>query len=151
MTPEERFKRARLYDSPGGGELLTKQSEKDAADINLIVKTYGRTGAFANVNPIEPRYQDNTGVVDLVDAYQLVREAQDQFDSLPAEVRALADNNPIRFAEMLTDEGAVAALKAVGLPIKEKPAPTVESLLEGIHETLRAPEKAGGAPPAKSN
>jgi len=119
MTNEERFAYNRQWDHPGGGEMLTKQSEKDAADINLIVKNYGRTGVFANINPIEPRYQDNQHVTDLFEARELVRQVEADFAKLPAEIRLLAENDPFRFNEMLTDEGAVAALKAAGLPVKE--------------------------------
>lgn len=99
--------------------MLTKQSEKEAADINKIVAAYGKSGVWTNVNPLEPRYQDNTYVTDLLAAHNLIQEANEQFYSLPAEVRSLAENNPIKFAEMLTDEGAVAMLEQLGAPIKK--------------------------------
>ena len=34
-----------------GGPSLTKQADKDAADINIIVRTYGTSNQFGNVNP----------------------------------------------------------------------------------------------------
>lgn len=131
-----------LHGTEGGGEMLTKQADKDAADINIIVRTYGTSNQFANVNPIEPRYQDNTAVVDLIEARNLVQQAEQDFLTLPAEVRALANNDPVQFLEMLTDEGAVEALKARGLPIKETPPKSsVESLLERVVENTTPKEQ----------
>lgn len=130
-----------LHGTEGGGEMLTKQADKDSADINIIVRTYGTSGQFANVNPIEPRYQDNTAVVDLIEATNRVNEAREQFMSLPAHVRALANNDPIQFLEMLTDEGAFEALKAAGLPVKEvEPKGSVETLLEKVVENTTPPK-----------
>lgn len=127
----------------GGGPMLTKQADKDAADINIIVRTYGQTGQFANTIPYEPRYQDNTAVVDLIEARNMWNEAMDQFMTLPADVRALADNDPVKFLEMMTDENAVEALKAKGLPVKEAPPKSsVESLLEKVVENT-TPKETG--------
>lgn len=115
-----------------GGEMLTKQADKDSADINLIVKTYGTSGQFAHVNPLEPKYQDNTAVLDLIEAKNLVNQAEQDFMKLPADVRFLANNDPIQFLNMMTDEGAVAALKAKGLPVKDVEIDRVADLLEKV-------------------
>ena len=122
-----------LHGTEGGGEQLTKQADKDAADINIIVRTYGTTGQFANVNPITPRYQDNSEVIDLIEARNLVNKAEREFMTLPAEVRALANNDPAQFLAMMTDEDAVQALVKRGLPIKEAEAKSLtDSLLEKV-------------------
>jgi len=146
MTAEERYLHNRQFDTPGGGEALTKQADKDSADINIIVKTYGTSNEFANVNPMTPRYQDNTEVMDLIQAKNLWNEAVSEFEKLPAEVRALANNDPIVFLDMLTDEDAVAALKKRGLPIKEVEPPDARTLLEGIHGALTAPKETEPKP-----
>lgn len=131
---------SKKHRTEGGGELLTKQADKDACDINLIVKNYGTSGQFANVNPLVPRYQDNTAVVDLITARNTWNDAMESFMTLPADVRALANNDPVQFLEMLTDEGAVAALKERGLPFQEEQKSNIESLLEKVVEnTTKTP------------
>jgi len=131
MTTEERYIHNRKTDHPGGGEMLTKQADKDSADINIIVRTYGTSNQFGNVNPNSPLYQDNTQVVDLIEATNLVNAAREEFMNLPAEVRALANNDPIQFLEMVHQEDTRKALIERGLPIEEK-RPGVEELLSTL-------------------
>lgn len=132
MTPREW---SDLHATEGGGEQLTKQADKEACDINIIVKSYGTSNQFANVNPIPPRYQDNTAVVDLITARNEWNAAVEQFESLPANVRALADNDPIKFIQMLGDKENVEAFKKMGLPFEEeKPTPATEVLLQKLVE-----------------
>lgn len=106
-----------------GTDTKTIQSEKDNCDVNLIVSTYGKTGQFAHINPRTPTYGDFTGPTDLFEARKLFQEAEAAFMELPAEVRKMANNDPVTFLEMMADEGAVKALKAAGLPVVE-PAKT---------------------------
>lgn len=134
---------SQLHGTPGGGRQMTKQADKEASDINIIVRNYAQTGQFARVNPITPRYQDNTAVTDLIEAKNLWDRAEEEFMTLPPDVRALADNNPVRFLQMMTDESTVEALKAKGLPVKEAPPKSsVESLLEKVVENT-TPKKTG--------
>ncbi|WNK13335.1 MAG: internal scaffolding protein [Microvirus sp.] len=98
----------------------TKQGQTDDGNINVIMANYGRTGVFANINPREPTYGDYSDSMDLQAAIQLVKDAEASFMELPAAVRELAENNPVRMLEMLADEGATAALVAAGLPVNEK-------------------------------
>lgn len=131
MTLEEKYAYNRTTDHPGGGEMLTKQADKDAADINIIVRTYGTSNQFANVNPNSPMYQDNTTVPDLIEATNLVNAAREEFMNFPAEVRALANNDPIQFLQMLHQEDTRKALIERGLPIEPKLA-TINDLLEKV-------------------
>lgn len=113
-----------------GTETSVKQSPKDDTDINTIVATYGRSGVWSNVNPVEARYGDFSQVVELREAIEITEHAEEEFYKLPAAVRAMADNSPVQFLEMLTDEGAVRALVAAGMPVNEPkksdtPAPSL--------------------------
>lgn len=102
------------------GELMTKQAFKEQCDINFIVKQHASTGVWSHLNPVAPTYGDNTGAEDLQGSIQAVRDAQAEFDALPATVRALAGNNPVQLLEMLGDEDAFAELVAVGLPVEDR-------------------------------
>jgi len=103
------------------GPSRTKQANRHETNINLMVGRYKKTGVFSNLNPRTPKYGDFSEAVTLEEAFQLTRAAEKSFMELPAAVRALAQNNPVTFLEMLADEGAVEALKAAGLPIKDTP------------------------------
>jgi len=117
MRPE----RKRVTADVGTGT-RTKQANRNETDINLMVARYKKTGQFQNLNPREPKYGDFSEAVSLEEAFHQVQEANRSFMQLPAAVRALAQNNPVTLLEMLADEGATAALVAVGLPIVTPPS-----------------------------
>ena len=98
-----------------GGEPRTKQAFKDECDINRIVKRHGEHGLWDHLTPQKPLYGDFSTAVDLQDAIELVQAAEDSFMALPAEVRALADNDPIKFAQMCASRDDFDALVQAGL------------------------------------
>lgn len=108
--------------APVGTRSRTKQANRAETDINLMVARYKKTGVFSHINPRIPKYGDFSEAVQLEDAFNRVQQANREFMSLPAQVRALAQNDPVIFLEMLADEGGVAALKAAGLPLKDTPS-----------------------------
>lgn len=97
----------------------TKQEGRLDADVNTIVNTFARTGQWANVNPRTPTYGDVSQMLQLEEAVALVQNAQREFMTLPAKVRALANNDPVQFLGLMADPEAVKLLKAAGLPTKE--------------------------------
>lgn len=105
-----------------GTRSRTKQANKSETDINLMVARYKKTGMFTNLNPREPKYGDFSEAVSLEEAFHRVATANQEFMKLPAQVRALANNDPVTLLEMLADEGATAALIEAGLPVKTPPA-----------------------------
>lgn len=76
----------------------TQQSFKDECDINVIVDRFGITGEMPQVLQL-PQYGDFTGIFDFQSAMNAIRQAQETFDSMTAEVRARFDNNPQKFLE----------------------------------------------------
>lgn len=104
----------------------TKQEGRQDANVNYIVATYGRTGQWANVNPRTAKYGDFSEALELEKALDLVNRAEREFMTLPARVRALANNRPEQLLAMLADPETVKILEAAGLEVKkpepEKPA-----------------------------
>jgi len=111
------YKEPRKVPTDVGTRSRTKQADARTTDVNIMVANYRRTGQIA-VNPREPRYGDFSEAVTLESAFQRVKDAEAEFQKLPAKVRALAGNNPVTFLLMLADEGATAALVKAGLPVK---------------------------------
>lgn len=95
----------------------TKQEGRRDADVNIIVNTYARTGAWANVNPRVAKYGDFSEAVSLEEAFEMTRNAQAEFMKLPAAVRALANNNPVELLQMLATEEGVNTLEKAGMEI----------------------------------
>lgn len=134
------YKEPRKVTAEVGTTSRTKQADARTTDINVMVANYKRTGQIS-INPREPRYGDFSEVQTMTEAFNRVKAAEAEFAKLPAKVRDLAQNNPLVFLEMLTDEGAVEALKKAGLPVKE--AKSVPNGTEGDTST----EAGGNAVP----
>lgn len=102
-----------LYTEPDAPS-RTVQSAKDDADINVIVKRFGLTGAMPQ-NLRLPQYGDYTGINDFHSAMNVVRQAQETFMELPADVRARFGNDPQAFLEFASDPENFKELVKMGL------------------------------------
>ena len=104
-------------------ETLTKQSMRDETDINRIVQQYSRTGLLSHLMSLEPTYADVSGN-DFMESMLLVRQAQEAFDELPAELRARFSNDPAMFLDFVGDPRNDEEAVRLGLkkfPEKESP------------------------------
>ncbi len=79
---------------------LTQQHFKDETDINNILRQFNITGLLPEA-PLSPRYGDFTGIVDYHSALNAVIAAQDDFDGLPAHLRARFENDPAQLIDFL--------------------------------------------------
>lgn len=121
-----------------GGISRTKQSFRDSTDVNLIVKNHTEGGWLSNLNPRQPMYGDFSGPTDLLDAYETVKAAEDDFATLPAAVRTACDESPVKLLQMLAVKEDAQLLVDAGLPV------------EGLEPTPE-PEPAEPAPAAPSS
>jgi phage internal scaffolding protein len=82
---------------------LAQQQFRDEADINTILERFGRTGEV--IVPVRaPEFGDYSEVTDYHTAMNMIIQAQDAFDALPARIRKEFDNDPGRFVEFVSDE-----------------------------------------------
>lgn len=105
---------------PGGGRMMTKQAERDACDINVIMRRWKVTGV-APVTGASPRYGDFSDGVDYHDALNRCKQADADFADLPADVRSHVNNDPGEFLDMVSDPERVSELEALGLVPKRNP------------------------------
>lgn len=84
---------------------LAEQSEKDDADINVLLKRFGVTGQLpaANSIPIVTN-GDFVAAMDCQGAMDMIRRATESFMDLPAEVRQEFNHDPARFVNFCSDE-----------------------------------------------
>jgi phage internal scaffolding protein len=79
---------------------LAQQHFKDECDINNILRQFNITGLLPEA-PLSPRYGDFTGIGDYHSALNQVIAAEDEFMSLPAQIRARFENDPTQLIEFL--------------------------------------------------
>lgn len=85
------------------GDSMTVQSEKDASDVNTIVRRFQRTGELPpNPRGLEPRYEDVTGLqTDLTSAYNKALADIESYHQMRAES---AEENEINANEQNESE-----------------------------------------------
>lgn len=118
---------------------LTKQSEKEACDINNIMARYQQTGVLPDMIRQDPQYGDFSDIGSFMEAQNIVAHANAQFAALDAHVRARFNNNPaemLKFVEQAANDPEKGSeLVKLGLAIPRE-MPSVEEA------TPKKPEKA---------
>lgn len=121
-------------------ESLTLQSQAQDADINVIVRRFGVTGELPNGLRV-PVYGNFEGVSDYREALDLVREADQAFMSLPADVRRRFGNDAGSFVDFASNPDNLEELRKMGL------APKAEVVnVQGKSEVVegKQPDAASG-------
>jgi len=102
-----------------GTEGGAKQSFKEECDINTIVKRFGLGYELPTDGIRMPTYGDFTGINNFHDAMNVVAQNAEQFELLPAELRARFDNQPGKFVDFCLDENNRPEIRKLGLLSKE--------------------------------
>lgn len=103
------------------------QSAEEESNINTIVRRFGLTGELPADVAI-PRSGDFTGAPDFHTAMNLVRQAQEEFLRVPAEIRARFNNDPGAFISFVEDDGNREEAARLGLlKMVDAPVPSVPS------------------------
>lgn len=131
-----------------GSESLTHQSFKEDADINNVLAKYERTGISDQVKRETAKYMDVSSAPDLQDAFEIVRQAEEAFLSMDAELRKRFGNDPVRFVEWVQDPANASEIAEAGL-LAEEEAERVVSLSQASLDALRGNMAApADTPPA---
>jgi len=101
-----------------GTEGGAKQSFKDECDINTIVRRFG-IGYEMPEDVRIPQYGDFTDVQDFHTMANTIARTNENFELLPANIRARFDNDPGKFVDFCLDEKNRGELKDMGLLSKE--------------------------------
>jgi len=112
---------------------LAQQHFKDECDINNILRQFNITGQLPGT-PLSPRYGDFSGISDYHTAMNRVIAAQDEFDALPAQIRARFDNDPANLIEFLENSDNRPEAEELGLVEK--------AAAEAVEAAKTTPEKA---------
>jgi len=93
---------------------LAQQHMKDEVDINNIVKRYTQTGELPTRN-LPPIQTDFGQVGSFQQALDLVIQAREAFQAMPAEVRTRFGNDPGRFVDFCSNEQNRDEMRKMGL------------------------------------
>lgn len=133
------------YDPPpkvridcSGDPVLTRQSEKESADINVIMRRYIKTGLLPPGFNAESVFADVSEVGTYRDVVERVEHANREFMKLPSAIRKRFGHSPGEFLEFVSDPANRPELEQLGLVRKVEPAPAGGT----------AAPAAGGAAPA---
>ena len=112
---------------------LAQQHHKDECDINNILRQFNITGLLPE-SPLSPRYGDFTGIGDYHTAMNRVIAAQEEFEALPAQIRARFNNDPAQLIEFLENSDNRPEAEELGLVEK--------ATAEVVEVAKTTPEKA---------
>lgn len=103
------------------------QSEKDDADINVIVKRFGLTGKLPTAINL-PSYGDFDTISDFRTALDIVSAAESEFLKVPADIRARFDHDPGQFLAFVENPENLDELRKLGLakPLGVEPPPPAD-------------------------
>jgi phage internal scaffolding protein len=116
---------------------IVDQSFKKMCDINNIMAQYAKTGMLPHFKQCNPRYIDTTELPNLMEAYDIVKHAQDQFYELPSAVRKAMDHNPANLEQFLSDPENTSFLLKHGVLEDTTPKPRENTLTEGDIKNLK--------------
>lgn len=103
-------------------ESLTVQSQKDEADINVLVRRFGVTGMMPVVE-VPEALLGHFEEFDMMTAQNLMIDARESFMSLDASVRARFGNDPMAFVQFCGDSVNLPELRKLGLAKPEVVVP----------------------------
>lgn len=112
---------------------LAQQHFKEECDINTILEKFNITGLLPQ-QTLSPRYGDFSGIGDYHTALNRVIAAQDEFEALPAQIRARFDNDPEKLIEFLENSDNRPEAESLGLVEK--------AAAEAVEAATTTPEKA---------
>ncbi len=112
---------------------LAQQHFKEECDINTILQKFSITGVLPET-PLSPRYGDFSGIGDYHTALNRVIAAQEEFEALPAQIRARFNNDPAQLIEFLDNDANRPEAEELGLVVK--------AAAEVVEAAIVTPEKA---------
>lgn len=145
-------------------ESRVQEQFADACQTDTIIRKYNMMGVNPFIASGSSQYLDTTQIPDFVCAQNAQVKVKEFFDGLPADIRLEFNNDPMQFAEVVSDPKNADYLREIGvlapLPPKaegeKQPASSGDNSEKAPHASVgsdlfaqKEPEKA--VSPEKSN
>ncbi len=134
-----------------GKKSRTKQSFKDACDINLIIANHTRTGQISHLNHNTANYGYATSQ-DFASAMRTVTDAQNSFNNLSEEIQDRFNNSPGQFLDFIQDPDNKAEAIELGLRPKDpiaEPGVDRDLAADDLLEPRKPPDPGKSQDPGK--
>lgn len=105
----------RCKDGDGNPITLTQQDLVGLTNINHIMARHKQTGLIDHINTAIPTYGDYTQINEFQESLEVVRNAQEQFMQVPADIRREFDNDAGKFFEFVTNPENIDQMVDMGL------------------------------------
>lgn len=125
-------------------EQRAHQSFKDECDINNIMRKYRVTGLVTHVARSAGRFADVSEIGSYQDAIDRVRDANEFFSGLPAELRQRFGNDAASFLDFILDPANEAEVRDMGLKETVEPVRASETLVERVEDLEELHESPQG-------
>lgn len=122
----------------------TQQHFKDKCDINCIVAKYRDTNLVDHVNKYQGQYEKIVPEGTLHEHLNIVTNAQQMFESLPAFVRNRFANDPQQFLNFAGDPKNEAEMRKMGLLPKAKIVKETSTVPNPTEETNTSQTETSG-------
>lgn len=108
------------------GDSMTQQQFAEECEIKNIMKKYDSSGFFDHINRNPAQYGDFTQVTDLAGAIDKINEAQENFMTIPSDIRKRFDNSAQKFYLFAQNPDNFDELIDMGLATQRVSTPVVE-------------------------
>ena len=102
---------------------LTEQHHKDRVNIHTIMRKYEKTGILEHVSQYKGEYMNLAGRPEFHEAMNIIAEAQQMFETVPAEIRKKFGNDPAEYVEFMQNPENRDKIEALGLDASHLPKP----------------------------
>jgi len=93
----------------------TKQSFREACDVNAIIRRYDKTGVLTHINTVKAQFGDFSNLGDFRENLEKMQKAEESFMELPAKMRKKFRNDPLELIQFLSDKKNDAEAIEMGL------------------------------------
>lgn len=127
------FERRRVK-APIKGKSLTKQSFAESCDINHILAKYEKTGVLEYARDNQGSYADVSQMGDFREACEVVLQARELFDAMPAKLRKRFNNDPGDFLDFMDDPSNKDEIVALGLAELRQASNSVSATMQDVSQ-----------------
>ena len=123
-------------------ESKVQEQFADACQTDTIIRKYNMMGVNPFIASGSSQYLDTTQIPDFVCAQNAQVKVKEFFDGLPADIRLEFNNDPMQFAEVVSDPKNAEYLREIGVLA---PLPAEQ---EGEKQPAPSGDNSEKAPPA---
>tara|TARA_B100000965_G_C19582630_1_gene754311 strand:+ start:1988 stop:2446 length:459 start_codon:yes stop_codon:yes gene_type:complete len=102
------------------GESMTQEQFAEESEINNIIRSHDRNGVIEHINRGNAIYADFSGITDFSDALEQIREAQQEFQNIPSEIREKFQNDAGQFFKFASNPDNLDEMRQMGLANPEQ-------------------------------